>query len=97
MSNLDTSIGRFYEGWQIYNERIVEVIRDLSAQQLGVRPAPERWPLLATVGHTAEMRVYWLCGVFGEPGAETTPFSISDLERGFGGRTTSTRPGAPPS
>jgi hypothetical protein len=30
------------------------------------------------------MRVYWLCGVFGEPGAETTPFSISDLERGFG-------------
>jgi hypothetical protein len=22
--------------------------------------------------------------VFGEPGAETTPFSISDLERGFG-------------
>jgi hypothetical protein len=45
MSNLDTSIGWFYEGWQIYNERIVEVIRDLSAQQLGVRPAPERWPL----------------------------------------------------
>jgi hypothetical protein len=84
MSNLDTSIGRFYEGWQIYNERIFEVIRDLSAQQLGVRPAPERWPLWATVGHTAGMRVYWLCGVFGEPGAETTPFSISDLERGFG-------------
>jgi hypothetical protein len=45
MSNLDTSIGWFYEGWQIYNERIVEVIRDLSAQQLGARPAPERWPL----------------------------------------------------
>ena len=30
MSNSDTSIGRFYEGWQIYNQRIVEVVRDLS-------------------------------------------------------------------
>ena len=49
-----------------------------------MKPAPERWPIWATVGHTAGVRVYWLCGVFREPGAETTPFSISDLERGFG-------------
>lgn len=84
MSNSDISIGRFYEGWHIYNERIVEVVLDLSSEQLWVRPAPERWPVWATVGHTAVVRVYWLCGVFGEPGAEATPFTISDLERGFG-------------
>jgi hypothetical protein len=35
LSNLDTSIGRFYEGWQIYNERIVEVIRDLRLRSSG--------------------------------------------------------------
>jgi len=28
------SVGQFYEGWQTYNERIVEVVRDLSAEQL---------------------------------------------------------------
>jgi hypothetical protein len=74
MSDSDSSVGRFYEGWKIYNERIVEVVRDLSAEELQVRPAPDRWPIWATVGHAAGVRVYWLCGVFGEPGAETTPF-----------------------
>jgi uncharacterized damage-inducible protein DinB len=75
MSNPDASVGQFYEGWQIYNERIVEVIRDLSTEEVQARPAPDRWPIWATVGHTAGVRVYWLCGVFGEPGADTTPFS----------------------
>jgi uncharacterized damage-inducible protein DinB len=84
MTNRDTSIHRFYEGWQVYNERIVEVVGALSEKELGVRPAPEGWPIWATVGHTAGARVYWLCDVFGEPGAETTPFSLSDVERGFG-------------
>jgi uncharacterized damage-inducible protein DinB len=79
-----STVGPFYEGWQTYNERILEVVRNLSAEELAVRPAPERWPIWATVGHTAGVRVYWLCGVFGEPGAGKTPFAISDLERGFG-------------
>jgi uncharacterized damage-inducible protein DinB len=70
----ETSVGWFFEGWQTYNKRISEVVRDLSAEELEVRPAPEGWPIWATVGHTAGARVYWLCGVFGEPGAETTPF-----------------------
>ena len=69
------SVARFYDGWRTYNERIVEVVRDLSAGDLQVRPAPEQWPIWATVGHTAGARVYWLCGVFGEPGAEATPFT----------------------
>jgi hypothetical protein len=42
--------------------------------QLALQPSPERWPLWATVGHTACQRVSWLCGFAGEPGAETTPF-----------------------
>lgn len=75
MSKFDTSVGRFYEGWQIYNERIVEVVRDLSAEELAVRPADDLWPIWATVGHTAGARVYWLYGVFEEAGVETTPFS----------------------
>jgi len=36
MSNSDTSIGRFYEGWQIYNQRIVEVGPDAPVRQATV-------------------------------------------------------------
>ena len=78
----NTSIARFFEGWGVYNERIVEVVRDLLAEQLAVRPADDQWPIWATVGHTAGTRVYWLCGVFGEPGAEATPFP--DVTTGIG-------------
>lgn len=74
MSNTNTPVGRFYEPWEIYNQRMVEVVRELSADELETRPAPDGWPIWATVGHTAGARVYWLCGVFGEPGADTTPF-----------------------
>lgn len=68
------SIGPFYEGWATYNQRLTDVIRPMSMEQLQLRPAPDRWPIWATVAHTAGARVYWLCTVFGEPGAERTPF-----------------------
>ena len=71
----DELVGRLYQDWQIYNDRIVEVIRELSVEELQIRPAADQWPIWATVGHMAGMRVYWLCGVLGEPGADTTPFA----------------------
>jgi len=64
----------FYDRWPQYNRRLTEVVGAMSDEQLAVSPAPERWPIWATVGHTAAARVYWLCGVLGEPGADTTPF-----------------------
>ena len=64
-----------YDMWPQYNRRLREVIGAMSAGQLAIRPSADRWPIWATVAHTAGVRVYWLCGVFGEPGAETTPFS----------------------
>lgn len=75
MSDHTASIQQFYAGWDVYNERIVDVVRQLTPEQLAIRPSPELWPIWATIGHTAGARVYWLCGVFGEPGAETTPFA----------------------
>ena len=68
------SIRLFYDHWPQYNRRLVEVVRPMTAEQLAIRPAPDLPPIWATVGHTAGVRVYWLCGVFREPGAETTPF-----------------------
>ena len=70
-----SSIRPFYDRWPQYNRRLREVIAEMSPEQLAIRPAPERWPIWATVGHTVGARVYWLCNVIGEPGAETTPFA----------------------
>jgi uncharacterized damage-inducible protein DinB len=75
MSKPEPPVGRFYEPWQTYNQRIIEVVGDFTDEQLAIRPSPEGWPIWATVGHTAGARVYWLCDIFGEPGAETTPFA----------------------
>jgi uncharacterized damage-inducible protein DinB len=63
-----------YSMWPQYNLRLRDVIAAMTDEQLAIRPAPDLLPIWATVGHTAAMRVYWLCEVVGEPGAETTPF-----------------------
>jgi uncharacterized damage-inducible protein DinB len=68
------SLRPIYDKWPQYNRRLTEVVTGLTDEQLAIRPSPERWPIWATVGHTAAARVYWLCTVVGEPGGQTTPF-----------------------
>ena len=75
------SIRPFYADWAGYNRRTVEGLRKLSADDLALRIRTDRavgaehWPVWAVAGHTAGARVFWLCHVFGERGAETTPFT----------------------
>ncbi len=63
-----------FSKWPDYNRLLRDVVAALTEKQLAIKPAPERWPIWATVGHAACQRVSWLCGFVGEPGAETTPF-----------------------
>jgi uncharacterized damage-inducible protein DinB len=72
------SIRLFYGMWPQYDRRLREVIGAMTDEQLAIRPSPDGWPIWATVGHTAGGRVYWLCSVLGEVGAETTPFDGGD-------------------
>src|SRR2546425_495520 len=65
----------FYQGWSQYNRRLVDAVRSLSDEQLRLRATPAYWPIWAIAAHTAGARVYWLCGVLKEKGAETTPFT----------------------
>ncbi len=74
----EREVGRYYEPWRIYNSRIVEVVSAMTDEELAIRPAPDGWPIWAIVAHTAGARVWWLCHVFGEPGADTAPFVGSD-------------------
>ena len=74
------SVRRFYADWAGYNRRTIEGIRrlteaDLALPVMATRDSPgDPWPIWAVVGHTAAMRVFWFCDVFGEPGADRTPF-----------------------
>jgi uncharacterized damage-inducible protein DinB len=64
-----------YDMWPQYNRRLRDVVAAMTDEQLAIRPSADGLPIWATIGHTAAMRVYWLCNVIGEPGAETTPFT----------------------
>jgi uncharacterized damage-inducible protein DinB len=75
MTKAAGSIAQFYADWRRYNERVVDHLRGLSAEDLARRaPGLDQWPIWAIAAHTVGARVYWLCHVFGEPGVETTPF-----------------------
>jgi uncharacterized damage-inducible protein DinB len=71
----DLTIRPAYSTWPKYNQRLRDVVAAMTEEQLALQPSPERWPLWATIGHTACQRVFWLCDVAGEPGAQTTPFT----------------------
>jgi uncharacterized damage-inducible protein DinB len=68
------SVAPIYEGWQRSQARLVHRLSRLGLQELQLRASPDGWPIWAIVSHIAAARVYWLCGVFKESGAETTPF-----------------------
>jgi uncharacterized damage-inducible protein DinB len=69
------SIRAAYSMWPQYQRRLRDAVAELTDEQLGIEPSPDRWPLWATIGHTACQRVFWLCDFAGEPGAETTRFN----------------------
>ena len=69
------SVRLFYDRWPQYNRRLRDVVAAMSPEDLAIRPAPDGFPIWAIVGHTAGGRVYWLCEIVGEAGAEETPFA----------------------
>ena len=63
-----------YDKWPQYNRRLRDALADMTDEQLAIQPGSGVLPVWAAMGHTAAMRVYWLCEVVGEDGAEATPF-----------------------
>ena len=61
----------FYHGLDLVNAALIGAIKDLTPAQLQLPPG---LPIWASVAHLAGTRVFWLCHIFKEPGAETTPF-----------------------
>ncbi len=71
---MDRPAASLYPNWPQYAGRIRDAVKDLTADELALRAGPEHAPIWALAAHVAGGRVYWLCGVFEEPGAERTPF-----------------------
>jgi hypothetical protein len=71
----DVTIRPAFSKWPDYNRSLRRVVGGLTEAQLAIQPAPDRWPLWASVGHLACQRVFWLCDFAGEAGADTTPFT----------------------
>jgi len=75
------SIRPFYADWAGYNRRVAEALGRLTEEDLSLIVTAPRdgdvgpWPIWAVAGHTVGARVYWLCTVLGEPGADSTPFT----------------------
>jgi uncharacterized damage-inducible protein DinB len=76
-------IRRFYADWTQYRSRLVDAVGDLTADQLAISAGPNHAPIWALAAHCAGARIYWLCGVLGEPGAEATPFPDPFAELGW--------------
>ena len=69
------SIAPFYEGWRLANDTLIAALEQLTPEQLALPVGSPTWPIWASVSHLAGARVFWLCQIFKEPGAATTPFT----------------------
>lgn len=69
------SVAPLFEGWQRTQASLIHRVPKLGPQELQLRASPDGWPIWAMVSHIAGARVYWLCGILKEGGAEATPFS----------------------
>ena len=80
MAPTDTDISRIAASWRVLHERIRTMLVELRPEDYALEARPGYWPIWAIAGHLAGTRVYWLCAVFKQPGAESTPFAITDTD-----------------
>jgi uncharacterized damage-inducible protein DinB len=71
---MDMRVAALYPDWPQYNSRLRDAVARLDAEQLAIRAGPEHGTIWQLAAHCAGTRIFWLCGIFGQPGADTTPF-----------------------
>ncbi len=69
------SVEPIFEGWERIQLHLARRVSQFGPEELQLSSSADSWPIWAIVSHIATARVYWLCGVFKEPGAERTPFA----------------------
>ncbi|HJR96566.1 MAG TPA: DinB family protein [Actinomycetota bacterium] len=66
MTSADQALREFYDGWEHHQGLLVGMVRDLTPQQLALRPAPGAWSVWQLAGHIAGSRAYWFHDVLGD-------------------------------
>lgn len=64
------SLAAFYDGWANHEERLLEVIRPLTAEQLQLRQAPDHWAVWQLASNMVGGRAYWFCHILLEGDSE---------------------------
>src|SRR5947208_7469519 len=80
---MDRLVATLYPDWAQHAARIRDAVKDLTADDLAITAGPEHAPIWALAAHLAGTRVYWLCGVFEEPGADRTPWTSPLTDPGW--------------
>jgi uncharacterized damage-inducible protein DinB len=56
----------FHEGWANHQRVLLDMVRDLTPDQLATSPDPSMWAVWQLAGHMAGSRAYWFHDVLGE-------------------------------
>jgi uncharacterized damage-inducible protein DinB len=68
----------FYQGWETYQQSLVETIAPLSPEQLALPVAPHHWTIGMVAQHMVANRVWWFQGWMGEGNPELAPIAHWD-------------------
>jgi uncharacterized damage-inducible protein DinB len=74
------TLARFYQGWDRYQQLLVEAISPLSAEQIAFHAAPHLRPVSTLAAHIISARARWFQLVMGEGGPEIGPLQAWDRE-----------------
>ena len=80
---METRAAFVYPDWPQYATRLRDAVAGLNTEQLALRAGPEHGAIWQLAAHCAGTRVFWLCGIFGETGAETTPWKSPLTDEGW--------------
>lgn len=59
MSQSNVSLAQIFDGWNEYQQTLVEAVSPLRAEQLALKAAPQLRPISALVAHIIAVRVRW--------------------------------------
>jgi uncharacterized damage-inducible protein DinB len=72
------TLSTFYDGWDAYQNRLIETIAPLTADQLALRPAPGLRTLEQMTRHILAARARWMHWMLGEGGEEIAALTAWD-------------------
>ncbi len=78
MTTTDTSLARFYQGWETYQGYLTNAIAPLTSEQLTLRAASNLRSIGILAAHIIAARVVWFHAVMGEGPADLMPMRTWD-------------------